>query len=57
MLSGHEKTVTSVCFQPKSDTVLLSTADDHVLKLWDVREKRATSSVRPCSLVMLQPKR
>lgn len=45
-LVGHEQTVTSVCFKPGTDNTLMSTADDRVIKLWDVRQKAATCTVR-----------
>ena len=45
-LSGHEATVSDVCFKPESDTLLVSSADDHVVKLWDTRQSAATQNVR-----------
>ena len=45
-LTGHEATVSDVCFKPESDTLLVSSADDHVVKLWDTRQDTATQNVR-----------
>ena len=49
-LRGHTKTITSVAFKPESDSMLMSTSDDHVIKLWDIRQSDAVQSVRLRSL-------
>eukprot|EP00892_Ulva_mutabilis_P005727 jgi/Ulvmu1/3526/UM163_0008.1 len=45
VLRGHTKTITSVAFKPGSDSTLMSTSDDHIIKLWDTRQTDAVTSV------------
>lgn len=54
-LRGHSQTITSVAFKPGSDSMLMSTSDDHTIKLWDTRQADAVQSVRGPSLT--QPRR
>jgi WD40 repeat protein len=50
-LKGHTNIVTDVCFKPEQDNMVVSTADDHVIRTWDVRQERSTNIVRCASLV------
>lgn len=45
-LTGHNAMVSDVCFKPASDSMLVSSADDHVVKLWDTREGKCIQDVR-----------
>eukprot|EP01127_Copromyxa_protea_P020641 TRINITY_DN6926_c0_g1_i1.p1 TRINITY_DN6926_c0_g1~~TRINITY_DN6926_c0_g1_i1.p1 ORF type:complete len:343 (-),score=68.99 TRINITY_DN6926_c0_g1_i1:37-1065(-) len=38
-LTGHEKSITGICWQPNSDNVLFSSSLDKTVKMWDLREK------------------
>lgn len=59
-LQGHRQTVTDVCFKPGTDSMLVSTSDDGIIRFWDTRQqgpthsvrcaRRATDSGRPCSV-------
>ena len=43
VLSGHGEMVSDVCFQPGTDHMLVSAADDKVIKIWDTRDKDSGS--------------
>jgi WD40 repeat protein len=38
--------ISDVCFKPGTDHLLVSSSDDHVVKIWDTREKRSILDVR-----------
>jgi histone-binding protein RBBP4 len=45
-LTGHKAMVSDVCFKPGSDVMLATSADDHVIKVWDVRERSCVQDVQ-----------
>lgn len=54
-LAGHAAMISDVVFQPGTDHMLASSADDHIIKLWDTREGQSVHDVRPFPFLPVPP--